>query len=176
MITRCTAALGLALAMATWGATAAEVVALGASNTEGRGRGATADGVPRSQAFPAQLQQMLAAQGCRARVANAGIAGDTTGGMLQRMPKVIAKDTRVLILQPGGNDARRGEAADRESNIASIKAFAAARGIDVIILESLNRIASGYRLADGQHYSFEGHTAFARYLAPSVLASAACRA
>ncbi len=170
------AVLGLAIALTTFGATAAEVVALGASNTEGKGRGATADGVPRSQAFPAQLQQMLAAQGCRAKVANAGIAGDTTGGMLRRMPKAIGKDTRVLILQPGGNDARRGEAADRESNIASIKALAASRGIEVIMLESLNRIAGGYRLADGQHYSFEGHTAFARYLAPSVLSSAACRA
>ena len=39
---------------------AAQVVALGASNTEGKGRGATNMGVPRNLAFPAQLERMLA--------------------------------------------------------------------------------------------------------------------
>jgi hypothetical protein len=51
------------------------IVALGASNTYGKG-------VARGQDFPAQLQAMLRAKGLDARVANAGINGDTTGGML----------------------------------------------------------------------------------------------
>lgn len=151
---------------------AAEVVALGASNTEGKGRGATPDGVPRSQAFPAQLQAMLAQQGCRVRVLNAGVAGDTTGGMLQRLPRVIAKDTRVLILQPGGNDARRGEAGDRASNIAAIQQFAQARGIRVVMMDQLRQIAGPHLLGDGQHYSAQGHAQFAAYVLPQVKASA----
>lgn len=155
-------------------AQAAEVVALGASNTEGRGRGATPDGVPRNQAFPAQLQAMLAAQGCRAKVLNAGIAGDTTGGMLKRLPKALARDTRVLILQPGGNDARRGEAGDTAGNVAAIQAYAQQRGVTVVMLDRLGQIASGERLADGQHFSAQGHARFAAHVLPQV-AAVVCR-
>ena len=157
-----------ALACSSMAACGAEIVALGASNTEGRGRGATADGVPRSQAFPAQLQAMLRAEGCRARVLNAGVAGDTTGGMLRRLPRVLGKETRVLILQPGGNDARRGEGADRAANIAAIQQYAEQRGITVVMLERLQSIAGPYLLGDGQHYSAGGHARFGAYLLPQV--------
>jgi acyl-CoA thioesterase I len=156
-------------------ATAAPVVALGASNTEGKGRGATPDGVPRSQAFPAQLEKLLNAQGCRIRVQNAGVAGDTTSGMLRRLPASLAKDTKVLILQPGGNDARRGDGANTQDNIARIQSYAKERNVTVIMLDRLGSIAGSYRLPDGQHYSAEGHAAFAAYLAPQVMSSAACR-
>jgi acyl-CoA thioesterase-1 len=172
MIARCLVAV-LCLGCAA-PALAAPVVALGASNTEGRGRGATPDGVPRSQAYPAQLEKLLASQGCRVRVANAGIAGDTTAGMLRRLPGAIGKDTRVLILQAGGNDARRGEGASTAANVAAIEAYARQRGIAVITLDQLGRIAPGARLPDGQHFSAEGHAAFAAYLAPRVRAAGAC--
>lgn len=162
--------LFLSLLLST-SAMAAEVVALGASNTEGRGRGATPDGVPRSQAFPAQLQGMLAQQGCRAKVLNAGIAGDTTGGMLRRLPGVLGKDTKVLVLQPGGNDARRGEGGDRASNIAAIQQYAAARGVQVIMMDRLQQIAGPYLLGDGQHYSAQGHAQFAASVLPQVKAA-----
>lgn len=167
----------LAGALACWSMAAlgAEIVALGASNTEGRGRGRTPDGVPRSQAFPAQLQAMLRADGCRAKVLNAGIAGDTTGGMLRRLPRVLGKDTKVLILQPGGNDARRGEGADRAANIAAIQQHAEQRGITVVMLERMQSIAGSYLLGDGQHYSAQGHAQFAAYLLPQVRAGACGR-
>ena len=155
-------------------AVAAEVVALGASNTEGKGRGATPDGVPRSQAFPAQLQAMLRAEGCKAKVLNAGVAGDTTGGMLRRLPRVLAKDTKVLILQPGGNDARRGESGDRAGNIAAIQSYAQSRGVTVVMMDRLQAIAGSYLLGDGQHYNAQGHAQFAAYVLPEVKA-VACR-
>jgi acyl-CoA thioesterase I len=155
-------------------ASAAQVVALGASNTEGKGRGRTPDGVPRAQAFPAQLQAVLNAQGCRVQVLNAGVAGDTTSGMLQRLPKALGKDTKVLILQPGGNDDRRGEGGSVQGNIAAIQAYAQARGVKVVMLESLGRIAAAHRLPDGQHFSAQGHAAFAAYLAPQVRAAGGC--
>ena len=79
-------------------AVASDIVAPGASNTEGKGRGRTPDGVPRSQDYPAQLQQMLRSDGCRASVTNAGIAGNTTGQMLKRLPGVVKPSTQVLIL------------------------------------------------------------------------------
>ncbi len=154
-------------------AQASGIVALGASNTEGKGRGRFPDGVPRAQAYPAQLQAILASQGCRVRVANAGVAGDTTSGMLRRLNGVLKKNTRVLVLQPGGNDARRGQSG-RGANIAAITQTANARGVKVVMLESLGRLAPSARLPDGQHFSATGHAVFAAYLAPRVRAAGAC--
>jgi len=156
-------------------AQAAEVVALGASNTIGRGRGSTPDGVPPGQAFPAQLERLLRAQGCPVKVANAGVAGDTTRGMLARLPKAVARDTRVVILQPGGNDGRRGEGSDTAANVAEIQRQLTARGITMIMLDRLGQLAGPYRLADGQHFSAEGHAAFAAHLAPQVVQTGVCR-
>jgi acyl-CoA thioesterase I len=170
------AALGFLLAFgAATPALAAEVVALGASNTEGKGRGSTPDGVPRAQAYPAQLQQLLATRGCHIQVANAGAAGDTTAGMLRRVSGAIGLDTKVLIIQPGGNDARQGEGGNTTDNVEAMRRLAAQRRIEVLILDQLNRLAPQHRLPDGQHFSAEGHAVFAAFLAPKVLSSAACR-
>jgi len=155
------------------GVQAAEIVALGASNPEGKGHGRFPDGVPRAQAYPAQLQAILASQGCRVRVSNAGVAGDTTSGMLRRLNGVLAKDTKVLILQPCGNDARRGESGGSQ-NVTAITQAAQARGIKVVMLESLSRLAPSARLPDGQHFSAAGLATFAAYLAPRVRAAGAC--
>ena len=165
---------GLAFWLAgTAAAFPAQIVAMGASNTAGRGRGATPDGVPREQAFPAQLERVLNASGCHARVLNAGVAGDTTSGMLQRLPGSLGKDTKVLILQTGGNDARRGEAGKTQANVSAMREIAARRGIAVIMFDNLDAIApAGSHLPDGQHFSAAGHAAFAAYLAPQ--ARAAC--
>ena len=61
--------------------TLVKIVALGASNTEGWG-------VSPSEAYPARLQALLKARGIDATVINAGIAGDTTGGMMARLETV----------------------------------------------------------------------------------------
>src|SRR5687767_3158214 len=58
------------------------IVALGASNTNGKG-------VSRSQAYPAHLQGLLKQKGVNAVVSNAGIDGDTTGGMLARLGSAV---------------------------------------------------------------------------------------
>ena len=156
-------------------AQAAEVVALGASNTFGRGRGATPDGVSPGQAYPARLERLLRSQGCKVSVLNAGVAGNTTGQMLARLPGVLGKDTRVLILQPGGNDQRRGSGGDRAGNIAKMRQIAGARGIKVVMLERIGQLASAHRLPDGQHFGAGGHAIFAAHLAPQVKAAGACR-
>jgi acyl-CoA thioesterase-1 len=157
-------------------AQALNVVAVGASNTEGRGRGATNMGVPRSQAYPAQLERILRAQGVDAHVRNAGVAGDTTAGMLARLNSAVPAGTHVVILQPGGNDARRGGSdAQRAANIAEITRRLRARNIPVIVLDRFGQGISQHRLADGQHFSAAGHAAVAASLAPRVLAAARSR-
>ncbi|MCP3465791.1 MULTISPECIES: hypothetical protein [unclassified Bradyrhizobium] len=93
--------------------------------------------------------------------------------MLRRLPDLLKSDTKVLVLQPGGNDARRGESAATADNIAAIGQAAEARGVKVVMLVHLGRLAPSHeRLADGQHFSAGGHAAFASQLAPMV--SSAC--
>jgi acyl-CoA thioesterase I len=173
-VTRCFGIAFIALTLGASVASAAQIVALGASNTEGMGRGNHADGVSREQAYPAQLERMLNSSGCRVRVLNAGVAGDTTSGMLRRLPGLLETNPKVVILQPGGNDARRGEGENVRGNIAAIQRIAAQQGIKVIILADLDRIAPDARLPDGQHFSARGHAKFATYLAPKVRAAGAC--
>ncbi|WP_299811534.1 GDSL-type esterase/lipase family protein [Tardiphaga sp.] len=150
-------------------AASVHIVALGASNTYGHGRGRTNGGVEPSQAFPAQLEAMLRARGLDAHVANAGIPGDTTGGMLQRLGSAVPNGTQIVILQPGGNDARRGEGASRSGNIAAIQQQLAARHIRVI-MTGMDAPAST-RDPDGQHFNAQGHTAVAASLVPKVMAA-----
>ena len=70
----------------------------------------------RSQAYPAQLEAILRARGVVIHVVNAGINGDTTEGMLRRLDSAVPNGTRAVILQPGGNDLRKGS-ADRTAEI-----------------------------------------------------------
>jgi acyl-CoA thioesterase-1 len=138
------------------GAQAATVVALGASNTFGKG-------VSRGQAYPAQLEALLRGRGLNARVVNAGINGDTTGGMLARLDRVVPKGTSVVILQPGGND-RRKLAPDRTPEI---EARLAAMGIKVVMLP--NGMLSGKpHQPDGQHLTPEGYRMLAEELVSQV--------
>src|ERR1700730_2106995 len=75
------------------------IVALGASGIHGKG-------VALSEAFPAQLENMLRADGFNVQVINAGVDGDTTTGMLFRMDSVIPPTTKVAIVEPGTNAFR----------------------------------------------------------------------
>lgn len=143
-----------------------EIVALGASNTWGKGVG-------RDQAYPAHLQRMLRKQGVAAHVRNAGINGNTTGQMLARLSSVISRKTRLVILQPGGNDRRRGVPADvRRSNVRAIKRRLRARGIPVVMLRNrlIKSVGQTYPRPDGQHFKGPGYRALAARLLPRVLA------
>jgi acyl-CoA thioesterase-1 len=137
-------------------ADAATIVALGASNTYGKG-------VARNQAYPAQLEAILRAKGANVRVVNAGINGDTTEGMLQRLDRTVPNGTSAVILQPGGNDRRKGS-PDRTSEIQSrLKA----RGIPVIMIP--NGTFGGLpRQPDGQHLTPEGYHMLAEQVASQV--------
>jgi acyl-CoA thioesterase I len=148
------------------------IVALGASNTFGKGQGSHPGGVPQSQAYPAQLQALLKAKGIDARVINAGIPGDTTGGMLARLNSAVPAGTKIVILQTGGNDARRGVGGEAAGNTAQITSKLQARGIKLIMLDRLSAYAPAHmRDPDGQHYNAQGHAAIAAGLLPQVIAA-----
>jgi acyl-CoA thioesterase-1 len=138
-------------------AQAATVVALGASNTLGKG-------VSPSQAYPAQLKVLLRAKGLNVNVINAGINGDTTGGMLARLHNVVPKGTSVVVLQPGGNDRRKG-APDQTSEIQS---RLHAMGIRVVLLPN-NMLRGLPHQPDGMHLTPEGYRMLAEKVAGQVV-------
>jgi acyl-CoA thioesterase-1 len=139
---------------------AATVAALGASNTYGKG-------VSRQQAYPAQLEVLLRARGYQVRVVNAGVNGDTTGGMLRRLDRVLPRDTVVVILQPGGNDRRKVMADERETNISAMRSRLSGRGVRIIMLE--NQMLRGLpHQPDGMHLTPEGYHMLAEALVLEV--------
>jgi acyl-CoA thioesterase I len=148
------------LATAPADAASGTVVALGASNTYGKG-------VARGQAYPAQLEALLRANGHNVRVINAGINGDTTAGMLSRLNRLISASTKVVILQPGGNDRRKGTGEERGANISEIQQQLSARGIKVILLENASFRGLPHQ-PDRMHLTPEGYHAIAEQLLPQV--------
>jgi acyl-CoA thioesterase I len=137
-------------------AEAATIVALGASNTAGKG-------VDRSEAYPEQLQAILRARGSGSTVVNAGISGDTTEGMLNRLDSAVPNGTNIVILQPGGNDRRKG-GIDRTAEIVS---RLRARGIQVVMMP--NSMFRGLpHQVDGQHLTPEGYHRLAQSMASRV--------
>lgn len=141
----------------------AAVVALGASNTAGYG-------VDRDDAYPAVVERLLRGRGIAVTVDNAGISGNTTGEMAARLDTAVPVGTRVVIFQPGSNDARRGlPEAVREANVASISARLQARGIAVVRVAAAFAAASPDNLQpDGIHFTPTGHAQIASFIVDEV--------
>jgi acyl-CoA thioesterase-1 len=142
----------------------AQIVALGASSTAGYGVGPSA-------AYPAQLEEILRARGRPMSVINAGISGDTTGGMLSRLSSAVPPGTKIVVLQIAGNDAMRGMSpAVAEANRAEIRRQLHARHIRTIEADGYIRSAllSGLSQSDGIHMTAEGHRRVAQQLAASI--------
>ncbi len=60
------------------------------------------------RSYPADLEDLLNANGYRYRVDNQGVSGDTTTDGLARIDNVIAAHPALVILEFGGNDGLRG--------------------------------------------------------------------
>jgi acyl-CoA thioesterase-1 len=161
------------------------IVALGDSNTAGWGVG-------QANAFPSQLNAMLARRGYDARIANAGVSGDTFGGMLSRLDRSVPAGTRLVIVQGGYNDLIRGTPRDViVARMEGILAQLRARRIPAVLCGFFfpewdavgRRLAAQYgaRFVPGStcysprhtgpdrlHMSAEGHTVVAQRLMPVV--------
>jgi len=141
----------------------AQIVALGASNVAGRG-------VSSSEAFPAQLERMLAAKGYNVHVANAGVNGDTNSGMLGRLDQAVPEGTRIVLLGAigGSYNARRLGQGDQKTEFASIVARLRSRGIKIIPVTA-NGVDRNDLQVDGTHLTAEGHARLAARLLPAVV-------
>jgi acyl-CoA thioesterase I len=158
--------LTIAFALMLSGAAAChgQIVALGASSTAGFGVGV-------SSSFPAQLERILRKSGRPMSVSNAGVSGDTTGGMLARLPSAVPKGTRIVILQIAGNDAmKRMSLVDAQANRAEIRRKLHARGIRTIEADAYvaSALRAGLRQPDGIHMTAEGHRRVAEQIAALI--------
>jgi acyl-CoA thioesterase I len=158
--------LGVALlaAVSAQTQTGIRIVALGASNTEGWG-------ILASEAYPARLEALLQARGIDATVINAGIAGDTTSGMLARLERAVPAGTHVVILQPGTNDQRMGLGGERAGNIEKMRSWLSSRHTKLIIIENemLDALPRKELREDGLHFTPAGYAILAERILPEVL-------
>ena len=68
--------------------------------------------LPQTDAFPSQLERMLADRGYEVEVINAGVSGDTSTGALSRLKWAVPDDADMVIVELGANDALRGVSPD----------------------------------------------------------------
>jgi acyl-CoA thioesterase I len=145
-------------------ANALNIVAVGASNTSGWGVGA-------QNAYPAVLQDLLRKKGINANVTNAGVLGDVTAGMLNRLDSAVPKGTDIVILQPGANDLRFfGTKERRAANIAAMVQKLRARGIRVIVYDP-DPIPPDWYQWDHIHFNAAAHARIAATLAAQIAAA-----
>lgn len=143
------------------------IVALGTSNTYG-------NGLPRNQAYPAQLQVALKAKGIDARVVNAGVNADTSAGMLARLASAVPNGTRLVLIEiHTNNEIRGGVAAQTSENVAAIKSRLDARHIPWLDISSsmadyVMAHSSPYRLPDNRHLNPEGYARVVDAILPQV--------
>ncbi len=88
-----------------------------------------------SEAFPAVVQRLLAAEGRLFRLVNAGVSGDTSAGGLRRLDWLLNQEPDVLVLELGGNDGLRGQdPAEIEGRLRAIATRAREAGARVLLL------------------------------------------
>ncbi|HTV31330.1 MAG TPA: GDSL-type esterase/lipase family protein [Xanthobacteraceae bacterium] len=136
------------------------IVALGASNTAGKGV---------SVAWPELLQRMLRARGYDAQVTNAGVSGNDVDQMLARLDSAAPDGTQLVILDKGGNNAAHGVSI--HPAVAQIQARLKARGIKLIVIPSMHAWANYQLQPGGLEITEKGHAIVAARLLPLVIAA-----
>jgi len=112
-------------------------------------------GLDSADALPARLQDELRKLGATARVRNAGVSGDTTGGGLRRVDFSVRPDTDVCVVALGGNDLLEGlDPKAVRSNLEKIVKRLQARGVTVVLAGMQAPVALG------GDYAVEFNTAF----------------
>lgn len=118
-----------------------------------------------ASATPAAAQ-IVALGASNSHVVNAGISGDTTGGMLARLDSSVPEGTTLVILNFGGNDFSRGRHGGglispeaRQANIVKILGELHRRRIRTIEADGIinSARAAGMVQVDGIHLTVAGH-------------------
>ena len=93
-------------------------------------------GIRPEEGWVALLAGRLRKEGYGYEVVNASVSGDTTGGGLARLPRVLATHhPAIRAVELGANDGLRGLPIDEmRKNLASIVAAGRAAGAEVIVI------------------------------------------
>ena len=101
----------------------------------------TGYGLGDEKSYPAMLEAALRARGVNARVANAGVSGDTSAAGLQRLDFTLNSQQRppdLVIISLGGNDMLRGIApGETRANLEAMLKTLQARKIPAMLLGML---------------------------------------
>ena len=65
-------------------------------------------GLDPDSAYPMMIERKIAAEGLPYDVTNAGVSGETSSGLLDRLDWLLRGDPDVLVLETGANDGLRG--------------------------------------------------------------------
>ncbi|AUX70389.1 carboxylesterase [Porphyrobacter sp. HT-58-2] len=95
-------------------------------------------GLDPSQSYPARLEAALRARGVNAKIANAGVSGDTTAAGLNRITFTLDAQQQapdLFILELGGNDLLRGLSPEEtRANLAQMLSVLRDRNVPVLLM------------------------------------------
>jgi acyl-CoA thioesterase-1 len=98
-------------------------------------------GLSRGQGYPEKLEAALRARGINARIANAGVSGDTSADGLQRLAFTLDNQPQppdLVMVSLGGNDMLRGLSPEQtRANLDAILAELQKRRIRVLLMGML---------------------------------------
>jgi acyl-CoA thioesterase-1 len=149
--------------------------------------GPAGSGVSAGEAYPAQLEAALRAQGVQATVVNISTAGNTTTDAVSKAGQVPA-NAKLVIVEFGSNDLRANvDKAKMDANLEAAVKRLRANGSQVILMGTRGLDYSGvaartgavamqypptfrgYIQASGRHLTPEGHRAAVALMMPTVL-------
>ena len=95
-------------------------------------------GLRKDESYPVKLEAALRARGINARIANAGVSGDTSAGGLERLAFTLNSQQRLpdlVIISLGGNDMLRGlPPAQTLANLDAILSELGRRKIPAVLM------------------------------------------
>ena len=125
------------------------IVAMGDSLTAGLG-------VLETQAYPAQLERRLRADGYAFEVINAGVSGETSSSARTRTEWMLTLQPDIVILETGANDGLVGvDPSVMQDNINAIVQALQAKNVVVVLtgMQMVRNLGENYTRAFAQVYS-----------------------
>lgn len=108
-------------------------------------------GVEDGEGYPERLEAALRARGINARIANAGVSGDTTAGGRQRLAFTLDSQPQppeLVLISLGGNDMLRGLPPEQtRENLDAMLTELSKRGIPAVLMGMLSppNLGADYR-------------------------------
>jgi acyl-CoA thioesterase-1 len=95
-------------------------------------------GLETEDSYPSLVQRKIDSAGLRYEVVNAGVSGETSSGLLQRLDWLLRQKFDVVLIETGANDGLRGIPIETmESNIRQIieRVRAARPGARIVLVQ-----------------------------------------